>query len=800
MFQFFIMYCAFAMDRETIIPKNDIGLHVTAKGVMSASSVALKKQTELMHNMCRKKKRRKADDEVVQMLKGDDISQDQSINHGSFLQNLNLSETEQSIYQLGFKRKRDVFGTQETEGEDVQMLDADDLCASLENDTVLFKQVGIRCSQEIFNCAGSTFAHVIQDCPTGDRLEAINQIFKDLDADQTVLLIKAISAISRDKKDIDGWQQHLSFFTSKLEKDDLLFLLKKANYLDIPALQEKCSDLLVQNASYNFSEIVKLPYELAEPILMSRFDCFDRLLLKRGGLVKFQISVSESMSIKAIDELNKLYIVQDGGRFFFYDVENGIYKEILIPCDYTDSVYFEAKKCSLMADGLIIKLSNRILKYNFCTDECKELFVLHDDEQFYSEMLFNQTKTGFLVRTSVNKIYVLDLQRKRYHQIVKMEDDEYIISYAFNEVGDHAVVLTNLRLINYDIEKCKPVIMTGIHMRESPQIVIFDSLQKHLFLHSRNHMYACNIKTGKCEQIFNTKLGQLIRYVSYQGQKNKLFIETDRSVYMYDEQDGSSTELFYKNRSERMGERCATLNKEGRRLLIQTNRRALLFDLFDDVSLIGSINLDLMRSVICCLNSSGDKVLIKARNKLFLYTVESQECQKKMQVGLYETLNAMFNQNGDQILISTDNCVFVYDIDAERLIPFFEKKLDEVLQEVYFSKDGSMIVVKTDKRLLLYNSYSGECKGVFAFGLEEFWNDVQLHDSGKSVLIKTNERLLNWTLSDIPLLQQLNAEQCDFITKASHAWQCNKPHLVRSEEVPMYHSLPDVFKQVHLFI
>jgi hypothetical protein len=744
----------------------------------SLSRAALKKQTQLMPDIYCKTKRKRNHDEVVQDLNSFGARQ---------------------LSQFGCKKKREASEVQESEDQDVEMLDADALSVSLKKGIITFDKLGIDCSEKIFDCAGSTFSNVMQDCSSDSKLQVIDQIFSDLNADQTKLLVKAISAISRDKKDVHEQQQSLSFLISNLNKDALLFLLKESNYLDIPVLQKKCTDLLAQDASYSFKEIAELPYELAEPILMRRFDRVDRLLLKRGGSIAFQVLVSESMTMETLDELGNVYVVQDNGRVFLYDVENSIYKEIMIPCDYKDSIYFEVKIIGSMTDTLIVKLSNRILKYNFATDKYEELFLLRDREQFCSGMLFNQTETSFLVCTSADEIYVLDLQRNRYRQIVKMEDGESVISNVFNQIGDRAVVLTNRSLINYDIEKGARVIMSGIHMREAPRVVIFDSLKNHLFLHSNDQMDACNVQTGQCEQIFNVEPDQSIRYASYQASAKKLFIETDHSVYMYDEQVGVSIELFHKQRGEHINEKSATINKQGDRLLVQTNRRALLFDL-SDASLIGSVNLNLMRSATCSLNSAGDKILIIKDNKLFLYTVARQELQRIFQIGRREMLDAGFNPKDDQVLIRTNSHVFIYDVDAVCSICLFEKEVDECLQDVQWNNNKNVVIVVTNKRVLIYDSFSRECKGVFLLGPEENICYVQLNELGNFVLIKTDKRLLNWTISDISLLQQLNAEQCDFIAKVSHAWQCNKPHLVKSDEVSMYHSLPDLFKQVHLFI
>ncbi|MEX0849727.1 MAG: hypothetical protein WD055_05850 [Candidatus Dependentiae bacterium] len=593
--------------------------------------------------------------------------------------------------------------------------------------------------------------------------------------------------------------EHLLSLVEKLNKDDLLFLLKKANDRDMPVLQKTCTDALVQDRLCTFSEVEQLPLELAEAIKMERFKFFDRCFLRRGGLVSFQKILSQDSFMVKSDKLGKALIVRDNGRLFFYDVASEMYTELFFPDDIKDSCCGDIILLN-RENGLICFLVNRfeqspIVIYNMLTKEWKRFHVFDKYVHSRYELVFNQAKDKLIFCSVSGKIGILDLQTYEHFLIDQMRDDERTIDYTFNQVGDRVVFMSDRRFRIYDVQNSKQIQVSGVVPEGDLTYIYFNEIDNRVFFKNGNKFCVCNAQTGECKEVLHVHPEQTIRSVSYNRLNNKLFIETDRRLFVYDEHKQISTEFAQIDPDEELVEKNIQINEQKNRFLVQTNRRARLFDIATN-DMIASFNLNSDEKTTCRLNATGEHVLIETANRLSLYSVKSDSLRKVYETfSPSESISSAFSKKGDRVLMYTRKKAYIYDVETgDSCCMHMATEPHEIIKSVFFNQSEDMMIVDADKFVALIDVKTKKWKGCFSCKEDEFVEYVQLNDKEASLLIKTTERLVNWTISGMSLWQQLNTQQCDFMHKIS---KFNS--IISGHDKEMYDSLPERLKNARMF-
>jgi hypothetical protein len=747
-------------DRRTYaVPKEVAGISPAlqkeieqGKSELDMSAVEsriLKKQIRLMHDVYQARKKSKSSYDIVQALRTNDIPSDQLKNHVFLADKLGIPELVLAFKHVG-KRKRNELSI----GYEMKVSDMTSFCVSLDNGHVTFKRAEIGCDEELFDYAGSTFVNAVRDCSSECRLKVINQIFYNLDTVQTVLLIEALEAFRNDQE--EQQDKHLALYTSMLDKNELVFLLNQANYLDIPSLQRRCTELLIKNRSLTFNEVDQLPPELATPIIRERFKYLDEKIAKRGGLIKFQIPMFMHMVVKKVKGAAHKFLVQDEYKsIYLYNAEDNTYKELAFPSYRDRSNDYEISYVTALPEGNYLFFLKRmwgqgpILFYDAQTEIYRRVDPLNGRYgSFFSgldhtSLVFNNKKTQFLFLTDFDSrnggrnISVMDIQTGKFNIIDRILGDEYLYEYAFNLSGDRIVVNSSKGLRLYDVHNAKPIAFI-----DDLEWICFNDVENRLFFLHSSTLYTCDIVTGICTSVFYIGQDHVVKTVLHKKNENKLFFETDLGVLMYDERTQTAMELFRFEENEALNKdyKCdyTQIDMQYNILMVRTNKRSLFFNAMNGES----------------LNS--------------LYYLKPWPFSSSILVGN----NALIKDDGKQ---------FIYSIDNASMEPFDDN--DSFSLSVGAEIDSAC-----------------RMKNGFVLNQDESIKTEYLIQSEGSLVILTNERLINYGFSNEKFWEQLSYDQLDLIQEASQSWEIDTPYEIKKEQNDIYNNLPDALKNTRFFI
>lgn len=702
---------------------------------------------------------------------------------------------------LSTKRKRN-------SAQEMEMSDASASGVTLKNGKIIFKRANIRRNQDIFDAAGGTFYNAVQDCSSGSKLQVIDQIFKNLNGPQTKLLVHAIEHIYRDKTD-DRLRSRLERFTSKLKKDELIFLLEQANYLDNESLQKACSDLLAQDETYCFQDVVKLSPELARPIMHKRFASIDNSFLSVGGSNIFEQNISSVASVARLDNSNRYFVVRTHGQFFLYDMIENSYKKMPMYGNFSQRFLYDKREHIYFTN--FHQAYSPIFSYQISTGLLKEhdVFFLEKDPFHLFEPVLNETGDKIMFCSTGGAIGLFDIETGARVIISVISQGEKFLNFRFNKAGDRIIVTSCRRIEIYDVDQNQFIDLQGANQHSFfGEFVHFNSFKNQVVFVSDNILYSCDIKTGECEQLFNVSEGQSVKSLRYEDEHDRIFIETgdrtvrDHHLFMYDGRTKTVSALFQMELHEIftsfMPER-AQINQANSRLLVQTNAYARIFDL-ESCKLIASFDVDARQRPECYLSKTGDIVLTRIGRDLFVYSIATDEQKHIFHSEARGFINVKLNMSGDKILIYTFKNVYLYDEKKDVVHVVWEGDENQRVSKAYFNKAENTVVFELLNQIHLYDIETGGIKGSFIAQEQERFNCGYLSEDEASLVIKSSGRLINWKISAIDILNQLNAEQLDFIQKASGSWQRKKPYIVKQkDESKLYDSLPDQFKKKRFF-
>ncbi|MEX0849728.1 MAG: hypothetical protein WD055_05855 [Candidatus Dependentiae bacterium] len=322
---------------------------------------------------------------------------------------------------------------------------------------------------------------------------------------------------------------------------------------------------------------------------------------------------------------------------------------------------------------------------------------------------------------------------------------------------------------------------------------------------SSNILYSCDIKTGGCKQLFSVSEGQAIRNLRYEDEHDRIFIETeDRNLFMYDGCTQTVATLFQMELDEQLGPnerfrpKCEQINQTNSRLLIQTNKCVRLFDL-ESCRIIASFDLNARQRNECYLSKTGDIILTRVGKDVFVYSTATDEQKHIFRAGARDFIDVELNASGDKVLIYTSKKVYLYDEKKDVVNVVWENDKNQRVRKAYFNKAENTVIFELFHQIHLYDVETGRIKGSFIAQEQENPFYGYLSEDEASFVIVSSGRLINWSISAMDILNQLNAEQLDFIQKASGSWQKKKPYIVKKNESKLYDSLPERFKKKHFF-
>ncbi|MEX0849354.1 MAG: hypothetical protein WD055_03930 [Candidatus Dependentiae bacterium] len=348
---------------------------------------------------------------------------------------------------LGTKRKRNT-------AQEVGISYTPNFCVALKDGRVTFKRANIRCDQDIFDVAGGTFDHVMQDCLSGNKLQVVDHIFKGMDKHQTGLLVHAIENVYRDKTD-ERLRSRLERFTSKLKTDELLFLLKQANYLDNGSLQKACIDLLAQDETYRFQDIVELTPELARPIMHERFTSINNSFLSIGGSNRFEQRISSVASVVRLDNSNRYFVVRTHGQTFFYDMVKNKYQKMPIYLNLSQNFLYDKREHLYFT--YFNPVYSPIFSYHIATGLLKEhdVFFSEKDAFHLYNPILNETGDKIIFSSTAGAIGLLDVETGDSSIIRRISEDERFLNFGFNQAGDRVIITSCCRIEIYDVHQNK---------------------------------------------------------------------------------------------------------------------------------------------------------------------------------------------------------------------------------------------------------------------------------------------------------------------------------------------------------
>jgi WD40 repeat protein len=607
------------------------------------SDELLEDQIGLMYEVSEQRKKRIKTRDIVKSLiphyqAADSDDLEQSICAARYL---DVKEMFQAASEIGTKRKR--ADEERREREKNEQIQGSDICVFLtgqDNQTVVIKkneQENFTCDLKMFDCAGSTFNNAALDFPAESKVHLINEIFSSLSKEQTGVLIDVIQAAYSDKiSEVDNDDSHITSLVSRYGVSTLDFLLRKSNYLDMPSVQQICSQQLAKKLNYSFEQVYTLPYELILPILNLRFGRFNQLINR-------QIHVKE--------------IARKEGATFY---------------DYMMLKRDEAQ--------LFIKTAQEVLIYDMQSNRYTVLFEVDDDSEEIEEMIVSFDETKILVKTNLGllaydlqdgskKVFHLkDTGYEDYFVVPDGYDDEWIQFVDLSPDGNKVFIQTDHnRTFLWDLNTGEEKLLSGHEEAEEDHQVTADDLEAAV---EGALMVTTALTADNALQMEDS---------DDDYQDADLEGLSDDS----DEEDTDNEHFDPHFFDEQMGDiQMVLLNFDGKKVLVCTDRQMVYRDI-EQRTVDISIDLEGARYVQSPDFLYGEeKVFICTNDHVLTWDIHKNNKQLHFEAAADEEIQkAMLNKDQRYLLIKTDKQVVLCDVETDELRQIYAISIAEEVEE-----------------------------------------------------------------------------------------------------------------------